>query len=444
MGVITFDKVPSTRFGIEVASPPRYIIPEEDYTQTHILGLSGDRLTRWDSYKNTTAKYVCTFLAGEQEKVLFGDVNGDGVVTAADAALLLRILAGLEPGYYDNLTIEKLLAADVNQNGALDEEDASLILQSVVRLVDLPSIEFGSSVYDKIANRISQWLHPYYSPKEKDILRKKRLISGKFETDKDGYFRLEDTYMPSFYRRAFCKESITVDNIWDEGGVFELPFICVPGKYYKIGEEWLDASSNERPSYTVPVQGVGEVTLPALHYWDNNNADGYAGGQCYVLGNLSKYVSRPIIRMFFDSSTFNSNTRPNVCQISFKSDRGIVNEFVQLRINMQNVDYSKPFVVYVDFDTCNAYAITEFTGADDTRVTKARLDSAQADDNQLTYFAKTANFVSWNNRVTTQYPLTRDTGILYSGVNKIFISFWGGGRLYYFRNFEILPRWWTL
>ena len=76
--------------------------------------------------------------------------------------------------------------------------------------------------------------------------------------------------------------------------------------------------------------------------------------------------------------------------------------------------------------------------------TKSQLDNAQHDESQLVYFARTAQITECNDRITTEFPFTRETGVLYSGINKIDVRFWGGGELYRFRNFEILPRWWTL
>lgn len=433
MGVITFDKVKSSQFGIEVSYPPRYIMPEEDYTETHILGLNGDRLTRWGSYKNVVGKYICTFLAGDDIKRIFGDVNRDGRVTASDAAMILRILRGLEPDFEAGMNVFDILASDVDQDGKLTERDASMILQSVVGLLDLPNYAFADSVYNVIANQISQWLHPYYTPKEKIVLANKEKISGKFETSKDGYFRLEDTYAPAFYRKAYVKNSIEVENIYDQGGAFELPFICAPGKYYKAGEAWLDATRNESPSYT-----IDGYDLPGLHYWHDSELDEQGYQSYYLLTNVSKYVSRPLIRIFFDSNSFNPNSLPTVGQVEFYAPRNAVDEteFQRLRFNMQNFDYNVVSALYLDFDTCQAYLVKGLSKSD--------LDTAQNDDSALTYYARSSVIESCNDRVTNLYPFTRETGVLYSGTNKVALRFWGGGELYRYRNFEILPRWWTL
>lgn len=60
------------------------------------------------------------------EARLLGDVNGDGIVTTADSAALLRSVAEL-----DTLPDESVAGADVNRNGTVDTGDAVLILQYV-------------------------------------------------------------------------------------------------------------------------------------------------------------------------------------------------------------------------------------------------------------------------------------------------------------------------
>jgi hypothetical protein len=61
--------------------------------------------------------------------VLTGDTNGDGLVTAADALLLLRNLVGLA-----SLSESGLKAADVNGDGFVTAADAALILRAIVGL----------------------------------------------------------------------------------------------------------------------------------------------------------------------------------------------------------------------------------------------------------------------------------------------------------------------
>ena len=67
-----------------------------------------------------------------------GDVNGDGTVTSADAALILRYSVKLQ-----TLSSTALAAADVNASGTVDPADAALILRWLVHLSNLD----GSTPY---------------------------------------------------------------------------------------------------------------------------------------------------------------------------------------------------------------------------------------------------------------------------------------------------------
>ena len=58
-----------------------------------------------------------------------GDVNGDGVVKAADARLALRYSAKLE-----DLSEEQLKAADVDKSGIVNASDARTILRVSAKL----------------------------------------------------------------------------------------------------------------------------------------------------------------------------------------------------------------------------------------------------------------------------------------------------------------------
>ena len=60
---------------------------------------------------------------------LYGDVNGDGEVSAMDASLLLRSFVKLA-----TLTRDQLLRADVNTDCAVNSSDASEILRRIVLL----------------------------------------------------------------------------------------------------------------------------------------------------------------------------------------------------------------------------------------------------------------------------------------------------------------------
>lgn len=74
-----------------------------------------------------------SFAYAAAEGRLDGDANGDGKVTASDAALILRYVAGLD----DRLDLGGLLRADINGNGRIDASDASAVLRDVAGLAAL-------------------------------------------------------------------------------------------------------------------------------------------------------------------------------------------------------------------------------------------------------------------------------------------------------------------
>ncbi len=61
-----------------------------------------------------------------KEDVIYGDLNGDGVVDSTDAALLYRAVNGKK-----ELTGEQFTAADVNGDGTVDSTDAALLYRYV-------------------------------------------------------------------------------------------------------------------------------------------------------------------------------------------------------------------------------------------------------------------------------------------------------------------------
>ena len=66
------------------------------------------------------------------EKLIVGDVNGDGDVTAQDASLILQYVARIIDDSADGFDAE---AADVNDDGEVTALDASLVLQYVARII---------------------------------------------------------------------------------------------------------------------------------------------------------------------------------------------------------------------------------------------------------------------------------------------------------------------
>ena len=71
---------------------------------------------------------VCT-VCGETEYLL-GDLNGDGLVTSADAVLLSRSLTDLA-----ELTAEQQKAADINGDGVITSADAVILVRFLAELI---------------------------------------------------------------------------------------------------------------------------------------------------------------------------------------------------------------------------------------------------------------------------------------------------------------------
>lgn len=51
-----------------------------------------------------------------------------------------------------------------------------------------------------------------------------------------GYYRLEDSYEPDFFRYAYFNKELSIENLFNEAGKATLEFVCKPQKYLKSGE----------------------------------------------------------------------------------------------------------------------------------------------------------------------------------------------------------------
>ncbi len=87
-----------------------------------------------------------TLLPVQAEHIVFGDLDGDGVVSVSDAIIVLRSIVGLT-----NLTKKQEAAADVNQDGVINVADAITILRYIVGLVEnLPTVEATEDTIEDI------------------------------------------------------------------------------------------------------------------------------------------------------------------------------------------------------------------------------------------------------------------------------------------------------
>lgn len=97
MGVIIFNGIPSTDYGIHVEKPPVYATPERDYEVVHIPGRNGDLVIDKGSYQNIKRTY----------DISVGEIDGDFTRLAAGVSEWLHSVSGYarledsyEPDYF--------------------------------------------------------------------------------------------------------------------------------------------------------------------------------------------------------------------------------------------------------------------------------------------------------------------------------------------------------
>lgn len=77
-------------------------------------------------------------LTGELAVILYGDVNGDGVVTGTDAGLVAQYFAEIITEFP---AANGLIAADVNGDGSITGTDAGLIAQYYAEIISIFPVE---------------------------------------------------------------------------------------------------------------------------------------------------------------------------------------------------------------------------------------------------------------------------------------------------------------
>lgn len=85
--------------------------------------------------------------------------------------------------------------------------------RNVPRNYKVGVVTFGEMTYSQKMSQVAEWLH-----------------------SASGYARLEDSYDEEFFRLAYFNSSLSIENLFDEAGRAEIPFICKPQRYYKSGE----------------------------------------------------------------------------------------------------------------------------------------------------------------------------------------------------------------
>ena len=92
---------------------------------------SGEFISKDTSLTPNAANCTRIVARFEAQEYLPGDANGDGIVNAVDALLVLRVAMGL-----DEITEDALAACDVDHNGTTDAADALLIMRYSLGLID--------------------------------------------------------------------------------------------------------------------------------------------------------------------------------------------------------------------------------------------------------------------------------------------------------------------
>ena len=83
---------------------------------------------------NVEVKAVYRDIGSSGEEGLFGDIDGDGNITAADARLALRMSVDIMHDDGIPFTDKQITAADVDRDGRVTGADARLLLRKAVGL----------------------------------------------------------------------------------------------------------------------------------------------------------------------------------------------------------------------------------------------------------------------------------------------------------------------
>lgn len=158
---------------------------------------------------------LCTAFtaAASETDGLAGDANGDGAVTASDAALVMRFVVGLD----DGVMLREQLQADINCNGELDASDASEILRYVAGLSPLTIVSTDATTMDLLNVRSTlgedrtEWaarrMHAMPWSKRKSVIyTAARYLGTPYGTD-DGQLDCS-AYLRTAFQNAGIPESV--------------------------------------------------------------------------------------------------------------------------------------------------------------------------------------------------------------------------------------------
>lgn len=206
MGVITYNGISSSEYGILVEHPPGYHIPERDYEYIHVPGRNGDLLIDKGSYLNSTRTYEIAF--GDDEAVLY---SGLPILRRE------KVPNTYPPAYSYSPAISSITG---------------------------PATAWIGETYHSMAAKVARWLH-----------------------SASGYARLEDTYDPDHFMLASYVNEVDIENVLAHAGRAEIEFNCKPQRYLKSGEDTVygetgSATYGESRTYTFR----NRPPFPALPY----------------------------------------------------------------------------------------------------------------------------------------------------------------------------------
>lgn len=123
-----------------------------------------------------------------------------------------------------------------------------------------------------------------------------------------GYTILEDSYTPDFFRYAYYKDSVSIENLFDEAGRATIKFICKPQKFLKSGRFPVTFSS----SGTIQ-NGTGYDALPLITvHTDNTEGSVTIGDVTFTIlagSGTTVMVDSELQDAYFGSSNRNSFIR---------------------------------------------------------------------------------------------------------------------------------------
>lgn len=101
-----------------------------------------------------------------------------------------------------------------------------------------------------------------------------------------GYFRLEDTYYPEFYRRARFSGPLDFETRWmNTGAETNIVFDCKPQRFLKSGEHPIQISAA-----TTLRNPTSQTALPLLKIYGSGDGQLAVNGASVAIKNIDEYI----------------------------------------------------------------------------------------------------------------------------------------------------------